>query len=212
MKTYFAVWFMLVLMGCSNSSVCPPCTSTISSACPKESCPSCNCTPTQEQVCPTITVIKNYTYTKYVCPNGDIVQKTELCFPTLTTSLVPITTNEQGTHIKFVDVEPACLYGVNGGFVKFSVGSIADQITIQVRTDTESYTDVYSTNNLFEGTRNFAISDKRVQSDFMLSMNKAYLLRVKFRIAATNLTEYSNEHFVDTRRGSDYMTKVCSSK
>lgn len=200
----------LVLVGCASTGKCPECVCNKSAA---TQCQSCNGSAgiTQNELdrCPKITIVKNLTFTKYVCPNGMIVDLVDDCFPVNDTNVAPVTTNEIGTFIQTVAVKPACVYGMNGGIVQFLLDSVAKDIWFQVR-DTGEYKDVYHIQNLYTGNKYFVISDRIGNAEFKLLRNNIYLFRMKFRMAP-NQTQYSNEHIIDTRTGSKYMLKQCSS-
>ncbi|MFH0978013.1 MAG: hypothetical protein V1837_01795 [Candidatus Woesearchaeota archaeon] len=199
--------FILLLLGCAAPITCP--LQQIQNTSCKE-CPVCEKCPVQDiNSCPKITIVQNNTYTKYVCPNGMVVEDVDRCFPVLTTNLTPVLTNENGSYIQSVTVNPACVYGVNGGVIFFRLGTIASNVTVQVKSDSD-YNDVDISHNLGTGFIYFVISDKLGQADFMLQRNKVYLLRVQFLLPALNSTQYSNEHIVDTRSGSIYTVKKCS--
>ena len=194
---------------------CPDCVCPEQNECPVVECPEpqeCpeppECPEIDYNDCPTIVITKNVTVHRYVCPNGLVMDNPEECFPDLSTNLTPIKTNENGTLIESVTVEPACIYGLNGGVVQFKVGSIASEIWFQAKEDGE-YWNVHYLQNLYEGTKYFVIADKKGNADFSLDKNKVYLFRIQFRIAAYNETQYSNEHLIDTRTGSGYTVKKC---
>jgi hypothetical protein len=202
-------FLLLLIVSCAN---CPDCRCPEQRECPATAAGNCTPSPGPDNEfnnCPKITITKNITFTKYVCPDGRVFNSPDDCMPQAEpANLQPVLTNENGTMVKNVTVEPACIYGENGGIVTFKVGSIAKDIWIQVKTDGD-YRDVYHTTNLYEGVKYFAISDSQIPTDFKLGRGLIYLMRVKFSIISINKTQYSNEHLVDARLTSAYMTKKC---
>jgi hypothetical protein len=205
---------ILLLVACQP---CPDCVCPAGEECPPpdcpraEDCPECTCPDCAEldyNECPTITITKNVTIIKYACENGLTVDHPEDCFPDLGTDLVAMDGNESSDLIELVKVEPACIYGENGGLVSFVLGAFATNITIQVR-DADEHEDIFEIRNLYEGNRHFVIGNEVGQADFNIRQGRVYMMRLKFFFKAHNKTLYSDERLVDTRFGSEYSTKKC---
>jgi hypothetical protein len=205
---------ILLLAACQT---CPDCLCPEGDECPvpecprAEDCPECpslECPPLDYNDCPTITITKNHTIIKYACENGLTVDHPEDCFPDLGSDLVAVKGDEDSDLIESVIIEPACIYGANGGLVSFKLGAFATSITVQGR-DAEGRKDLYTVNNLYDGNREFIIGDEPGQADFNIQQGKVYMMRLKFFFRAHNTTLYSDEHLVDTRFGADYTTKEC---
>jgi hypothetical protein len=202
--------FVVLVFGCAAQQKCPDC---VCNPAASLDCPASNVSavPSGDDYsrCPKITIVKNLTYLRYVCPNGLVADVPQLCFPRLDVNMTPVLSNENNSYIDYVSVEPGCIYGVNGGTVKFQVQSIARDIVFQLKAGDE-YKDVLLAKNLFSGVRYFVISDRQGLADFKLDPFKVYLFRLKFFLPGFNVTQYSNEHIIDTRTGSVYSVKKCS--
>jgi hypothetical protein len=123
-----------------------------------------------------------------------------------------VDTNEEGTVIETVTTMPACQSGYNGGEVYFKVGTVPDEITVQVKEAGGEYEDAFTRGGLYEQYLKFAICYpcRGIGVDFKLDEGKVYVLRLKFdQTKVYNRTEYSNEHLIDTREDSEYMLKLC---
>lgn len=205
MRLVFACIILLLLSSCRS---CPDCVCQASDCrCPDLECPACEQSEFNLDKCPKIIITKNVTFTKYVCADTRVVEKLSDCSPLSMLNYTPIDTNENGTLIEYVTVEPACVYGARGGAVRFKVGSIASRIELQTRT-TADYRTVYADTNLYQGTRYFSIGQNS-KTDFFIPENNGYLFRIVFFFPSYNLTQYSNEHVIDTRPGSQYSLKIC---
>jgi hypothetical protein len=209
LKLAWPLVLALLLVACTQ---CPDCICPKQNECTQQECPTAPASESGSDYakCPKIVITKNVTFTKYVCANGRIVDASDECnAPVATTNLTPVLTNEKNSSIDYVLIEPACIFGVNGGNVKFKLNNFARDIWVQTRID-NNFKDIYHTTNLYEGSRLFAIGDKLVNSDFNLPKNMFYLLRLKFFIPSLNQTQYSNEHLISTNPDSDFMTKKCA--
>ncbi|MFH1510561.1 MAG: hypothetical protein ABIF10_02630 [Candidatus Woesearchaeota archaeon] len=196
---------LLLIVSCSN---CPDCICPAGDCkCPDLECPPCVQSEFNLEKCPKIIITKNVTFTRYVCADGQVAEKASDCSPVPMLNYTPIESNENNTLIEYVTVEPACVYGAQGGAVRFKVGSIASKIEFQTRT-TADYRTVYTDTNLYEATRYFAIGQD-LNTHFSIPENNGYLFRIKFFFPSYNLTQYSNEHVLDGRPGSTYTTKNC---
>ncbi|MCK5139405.1 MAG: hypothetical protein KAK00_08450 [Nanoarchaeota archaeon] len=160
---------------------------------------------------------------EYVCSDGSVVDDISNC-PIEESQpieevveekiVIPelLTTNEEDTVIEEVTVDTACISGENGGKIFFKVGTVPSEIVFQIKEAGGEYSDVFIRGGVYEQFSYFAICDScwGTQIDFKLKPDKVYVLRVVFDQTVYNRTEYSNEHLIDTREESEYMTKICS--
>ncbi len=160
---------------------------------------------------------------KFVCSDGSIVTDASNCPIEESQPIVEdeeivipnlVETNEEGTVIETFIAEPACPSGLNGGMIYFDVGSIAANISFQVKEGGGEYSDVFTLDRgLYERYTYFAICDKcrGTQLDFKLKPDKVYIMRVKFdQTPLYDRIEYTNEYLIDAREDSEYMLKLCS--
>lgn len=175
--------------------------------CKPEECPVCEKEKCPEVKCPTETT------TKYVCSDSRVVDAKEDCEKKTEVKFVPITTNEEGTYINSVKMTSGCYRGENSAVVSFDIGVQADQIRLQVKEDpSEEFKTIYNITGIKSGTWYVVICDTCYSGDVQLKKNKQYLARIEFDLTSLFKTkQYSNEHIIDTRDTSEYITKICSS-
>lgn len=154
---------------------------------------------------------------EYVCADGSIVDVTSKCpieeVDEPPTIVIPHleNTNEENTVIETVTFRPACISGINGGEIFFRSGTIPTRIKVQAKEVDSEYEEFFTKAGLFEGYIQFAICDKCYKGAFKLEPDKVYIVRLEFdQRAIYDRLEYSNEHLVDTREDSEFMTKTCS--
>lgn len=189
----------------------PECPQCIQQECPEFVC-NLDC-----DDCPSKIIYQNDSREifRFVCMNSSIVDDAKDCEqpePELP-ELSPITTNENGTFIKVVRVEPACVGGYLGGYVYYEVVSPSEEVVYQIMLENENYEDVIIATGLFKTYKEFVICDPncpRRQFDFSLDAGKRYLLKIKFdRTQIYDKIEYSNEYVIDLTAESEFMTKNC---
>jgi len=153
---------------------------------------------------------------EYVCTDGSIVDNTKKCpveipEPKLQTLPTLVTNNEVGTVIEEVKLRPACSQGENAGEIFFKVGTVPSSVVVEVRESDGEYEEVHSRSGLYDGFMYFGICDDCYKGEFTLKKEMLYVLRLKFdQTNVYSRVEYSNEHLIDTRASSNYLTKVCS--
>jgi len=202
--------FLIFLVGCTLQYECPECEECEECQecpeCPVVECPHIDC-----NSCPPIIQTKNVTIeiTKYVCTDGSVVSSADECSKLLFYEFEPVTTNEEGTHIKNVSLAPACVRGRNGGLVYFRVDRVPKRIVFETKLGNEPFTERFEISpGLFSNYNYFAIC-KNCQSygDFQLMPDRVYLFRIKFEY--DDSIQFSNEHIIDTRKNSPYIMKKC---
>lgn len=191
--------------------------------CPDVKCPEC---PEQKEcpaceldcsTCPPVIKYQNITTTQYVCQDKRVVDDPDDCFKQLTYDFKPVTDNEaKAAGIQYVNVTPACVFGYNGGQIKFKLKAVPDNITYQIKEEVRGeWKKVLETTGVFEATKYFPVcaSDDSKCFDygnFALKKDRVYLFRIKFdQTRLYNQIDYSNEHVIDTRTGSEYLQKTC---
>jgi len=201
---------LLLIVSCApcQDVECPDCVSKTCECPPAETldCPVCE--EFDLNTCPTIVVQKNITVTEYVCENGLTVSDPSTCFPDLSTELVPLKRNQTHELIEDVSIEPACVYGYNGGVITYELGSVATDISVELSDGGEFYA-VHRKNSLGEGKVHFVLGDVLTQADFQVPEEKVHLLRMVYYFRSYNLTAYTDEYLVDTRLGAEYSIKKC---
>lgn len=169
------------------------------------------------EVCEEDIIYRNVTreITIYVCEDGTEVDVLEDCFPE-SSKLPPIDTidtNEEGTQIISVNVEPACVSGHLGGYVSYDVVSPAENVRYLVKEEHGDYKEMLEEKGYFNSYREFLICDPtcgNIRHDFKLDSGKRYLLKIEFdRTTLYGVVEYSNEYVIDLTGGSNFMTKGC---
>ena len=86
-----------------------------------------------------------------------------------------------------------------------------EDVSFEVKESVDGeYKEVYKTNGLFDKHAYFEICNTcSKDADFNLAKDSVYLFRIRFNMTVLNKIYYSNEHIIDTREDSDYMTKKC---
>jgi len=203
MKKLFIIISILVsslIIGCSQQLECPE-------------CPKVECTP-----CPPCPELKEVT--KYVCQDNTVVDNKEDCATSAEQGTAiedipynPVTTNEEGTYISSAIIKVGCYRGMNAAVMSFNINVLADKIKFQVKENLdEEFKTVYEMDGVNSASRYAVICDSCYSGDFQLKKDKQYLARIEFDLTSLfNTKQYSNEHIVDTRETSDYMTRICSS-
>lgn len=189
-----------VILQCPECEECPP-----AEECPVVECPELDCS-----ACPPSVETETVNVTTYVCSDRSLVEDPADCFKEVTYDFVPITTNEEGTYVEEVKLATACVKARQGGSVYFKVGSVPEEINFQVKDSPDKpYTTLYTSAGLFANYNYFAICKSCTgYGEFQLQPGKVYLFRMSFDYGKGDV-QYSNEHIIDTRDGSDYMTKKC---
>ena len=133
--------------------------------------------------------------------------------------LVPVTTNERGTHISSFRVSPACVFGVTGGEIFYAIDATPKNVSIQVD-DGGGYETVFFDDTIPPKSKYlyFAVcgpNDKRDckwKGDFSLQEGNVYRIRGAFNQSPVfSKLELSNEKIIDTRVGAEYQGLACSS-
>ncbi|OGM02258.1 hypothetical protein A3K72_03540 [Candidatus Woesearchaeota archaeon RBG_13_36_6] len=180
-------------------------------------CPECLCNTSCDE-CPEKIIYRDIKeeLTKYVCQDGTVVDTAKGCEKNETVvlpELNPVLTNENGSLVKVVRVEPGCVGGYIGGYVYYDVLSPAEKVIYQVKPEGGDYQDILEVDGLLKSYQYFVICDPDCpkKGDFSLEYNKRYLLRIKFdRRELYGRIEYSNEHVIDLlTQESVYLTKNC---
>lgn len=210
MITLISMVLVLVIVT-SCTTQCPECSCP---DCPENQCPVSECV--QDcSLCPknietkTVEVevpVEKIVY-KYVCADSTIVDKASECS-------ADNGEEASGTDlISSFELDPACIYGYNGGEIHFKLESITNQTIIQVREKGKDFEDVAEIDtSYFESTRSFIINSKNIiNSDFHLEKGNVYEIRARFYFPAFNTVQYSDIYEVDTNEGSEYLAKICSS-
>lgn len=178
-------------------------------------CPELDCS-----LCPAKVIERNVTNTKkvYICAdNMQQVEDAKECDRSTVNAFaayVPVAQKE-GTAIREFSVRPACRERFNAIEIHYSVGSVPDAVTIQVKeSPLELWRDLYT---LSSGNSEKYLYGALCPSfctsniEFYLAPEKAYLLRGKFDFTTIyGEVQYSSELVVDARKEGEFMTKLCS--
>jgi len=192
----------IFLVGCQQ---CPDC------VCEYPECPTLDCDSCSVE---TETVYEEKIVTKYVCQNEDIVDEQSDCFYTAPSDINLVTTNEDGTNILETSIEPACVYGNNGGAIYFKRRNVPSSIEYQLKEGDEFKT-AYTRSGVYEKIEYFSVCNTCGNGVFRVLPNKVYVFRIKFNIRNrdgidyVDSEEYSNEFLIDTTSKSDIMIKSC---
>jgi len=179
--------------------------------CPPVTCPEC-------EVCDGTTTQVVY---KFICEDQRVVDFEDDCYA-VATDFSPITTNEEGTPIKFVNLRPFCVDYSYGGNLYFSINRVSSNISVQVKTSpADEYQTVYIIPGTDSANKFFSFCDKCYKGDFRLKPDKVYLMRLAFDVTKKSQyafekypqeVYYSNEHVIDARSGGSYAKVDCSQK
>lgn len=180
-------------------------------------CPSCTLDCSK---CPSIIKYQNQTntITQYICANKRVVDNINDCEIPKQISVTPRTTNEIGTAIQNVTVNPACVNGKNGGAVFFKVDTIPSNIVFQLKEEGISWEEKFVFSGLLTGYKYFTICDEeefgcKGLGDFYIEKNKIFLFQAVFnQTSRFGKLEYSNEHIIDTTADSEYLAEKCAGK
>lgn len=179
-------------------------------------CPQLDCS-----LCPAQVIEKpvETTITKYICAkDGKEVNDPKDCagkgYVNLFKGYTPVTTNEEGTAIKSFTIKPACQDSEQSVGIHFDLGTMAPDVTIQVKEKPDDlWKDYYTYNKkTFNSYLYAAICNGACTSnvDFYLPPGKAYLIRAKIDYRDVyGEYQFTNEHIVDATTEGEYMTKLC---
>lgn len=206
MKTIILILMAVMLLAGCESCLCPDCI-----------CPACE----ECEQCPQVEACTaeggTVTVTKYVCPDGIIMDNAQACLmapaKTITeTSQIDVRTikTEDGTAAWETVLVPACILGKNGGRIHYETVSLPSNVVVEAKEFGGAYSDMFSFKGLYEAEKSFLVCDggKCYGGDFVLNLGKVYILKVRYEMSDENL--YSKEFIVDLRTGSEYITKVCA--
>jgi len=206
--------FLVILIIFVAFKMAEKCPDVKCSTCPEvKECPACELDCTS---CPATTKYLNITTTRYVCQDKRVVENADDCFKKLTYDFIPVTTNEaNAAGIVYANATPAC-QRYNSVQVKFKLKSAPGNITYQIKEEVGGeWKKALGTNGVYEDTKFFPIcdaSDSKCMNygEFAFTKDRVYLLRVMFNQSKVySQIDYSNEHVIDTREGSEYLQKTC---
>lgn len=179
-------------------------------SCPECICPDCvmDCSLCPEKIKTETNTLETI---RYICFDGRAVDEKQDCLNQDDIDFQPVLTNEEGTSIKEVNVNPACIKGNNGGFVYFDTSVLPKEIIFQVKESIDDeYREIHRMNGVFYKYTYFEICETCFgNADFSLEKDKVYLFRAMFNMTVLDKVYYSNEHIIDTREHSDYIKKKC---
>ncbi|MBD3310635.1 hypothetical protein GF351_05440 [Candidatus Woesearchaeota archaeon] len=172
--------------------------------CPEITCPDCpDCVCTSVE--PAAEAKPAQTITRYVCPDGTVVDAEDECTKPAA-SFEEIPTPGSTDLIEKIIVRPTCVKEHAGGLIYYVAKTIPDNVAVQLKQGS-TFTDIYEVNgNKFENYIEFGMTPKSWVGSFQLEPGKIYTIKVTFDFTSTYGTEqYSSEYEVDARNPSDYL-------
>lgn len=167
-----------------------------------------------------ITETETIEITRYVCSDGQTtVRDLEDCVEAMQGPEVefdPVKTNEDDQLvIEEFSVRPACQSGFQAMEIYFKVGTAANDVEFQYKTDPRApWETLYEFSSpVFEEYLYAAFCDGPCTNnvDFFIDPGQNFLMRAKFDMTETSWERVfrSNEHVIDASPDGEYTTRLC---